>query len=133
MSCKHKRGYPYLDVESEISRQGCKYSPGASADHAVMMISYAVFEVEVGFHCGCPNGALSYPNGYDWDPDPVTLLGVGVGRGPQSFTFHQNLEAGSTVAHLPRSEQLKLEPRRRKLPAGPPENLRVLPIDVTVE
>jgi hypothetical protein len=97
------------------------------------MVSYAVFEVEVTFRCGCPNGALSYPNGYDRDPDPVTLLGLGMGQGPQSFTFHENLTASRANTHLPRSEQLKLEPRRRKLSAVSVENLPALPINVTVQ
>jgi hypothetical protein len=130
VSCKHKRAYSFLDFESEISRQACKFNPGASADHAVTITSYAVFDVEVGFHCGCPNGALSYPHGYNWDPDPVILVAKGIRKRDQRYTLHENLTAANAVPHLPLSEQLKLEPRRRALPAGLSP---VLPVNLSIE
>lgn len=134
MSCKHKRAYSFLEVESAIARRRCKFSPGASADHGVTVTSFAVRDVEIGLSCRCPSGMLSYPGGYRWDPDPVTLVAVGVGGGATSFTFHEALTARSASAgdHLPHSEQLELEPSRRTLPGGSVVQLPILPLGVTV-
>lgn len=137
MSCKQKRGYNFLDVESEIARSKCKFKPGESATHTVTMTSYAVRDVEVSFRCRCPGQVMGYPNSpdrHEWHPDPVTLPAVGANQGPRSFPFTENLGARTTSGHhLPRSEQLKLEPWRRKLPSGPDETLPELPIDVSIE
>jgi hypothetical protein len=135
MSCKHKRAYSFLKVESAIAQRRCKFSPGGSADHAVTVTSFAVRDVEISLSCRCPNGRFSYPSGYQWNPAYVTLLAVGVGGGVKSHTFHEALTARSASAgdHLPQSEQLELEPLRRTLPGGSAVQLPILPIGVTVE
>lgn len=135
MTCKAKRAYSFLEVKSEIARSGCKFAPGEAADHAVTMTSFAVLDVEVGFRCLCPDDMLSYPGSYEWDQPLVFLPAVDVAGGPSSVTFHETLGARTSRPddYLPHSEQLCLEPRRRKPPRGEVRQLPVLTIDVTIE
>jgi hypothetical protein len=119
MSCDTAKNFNHLTVESCVDVGRCAIGRGNAASHRVTLRNYAPLEVEVEITCACPpRGELEYSSGKSWRSESVQLDEMGIGGGGNtSFPFYEDLSAavGGTGR---RSEQLQLEVRRRRLPAG---------------
>jgi hypothetical protein len=133
MSCSHHRRINYLDVYSEIHRNGCAFTPGTTAVHKVVFRNWAVKDIDVGFTSHCPNGTVQYPGGYDWTA-PKTMVAAADLRSQPEATFVSKLSVPASVQQhsLPQIEQIQLNLWRRKRPAGRIEPFEPLPIEVSI-